>query len=181
MYGGKSCGFLTPQLIIAEPLGIIYKMTLLPIQFWTKFNQSDFRGLDTPEVLDLVQKYLEEKGFNYISRKENKLIFHKADGWTSFNTKSFLVSGVVKVRKDGQTLRVINGNWMVLIIALPFITFLMLSESNFSTLDESDLTIIWNAFLWIFIGNLIIRIIAHLSFKGKIEELIRKNYAQQNL
>lgn len=154
-------------------------MILLPIQYWTKFKKCKFEKLNSQEILDIVQEYLEEKGFKYIKRKENTITFHKADGWASFDFKSFLMSGIIKVKEEKESMTVTNGNWMVLLIGLPFLFLLLLSKTRFSTLDENDLNILWAFFLWIFIGNLIARIIAHYSFRLRIEQLIRKNYAQQ--
>jgi len=156
-------------------------MTLLPIQFWTKFKKKEFGELNSSESLDLIQNYLNEEGFNYIKRKKNKIIFHKFDGWTSFNTKSFLASGVIKTRMKNGSLTVINGNWMVFLIAIPFLLLILVADSKFSTLDESDIEIIWGVFAMLFGGNLIIRIIAHLNFNGKIKKIIKKNYTQHRV
>ncbi|QCX38172.1 hypothetical protein FF125_06910 [Aureibaculum algae] len=156
-------------------------MTFLPIQFWTKFKKADFGELDSSEILNLIQDYLDETGFNYVKRKENKIAFHKADGWSSFNVKSFLHSGVVKIKSNNGDLTIINGNWMVFLIAIPFIIGILAADSKFSTLDTNDVDMIWYAFYWIFGGNLFIRIIAHFAFKSAIEELVRKNYTQHNL
>lgn len=153
-------------------------MVLLPIQFWTKLKRKEFERLNSDLILDTVQEYLEEKGYNYINRKKNKITFHKANGWTSFNTKSFLVSGIVKVKDEEKSLIVTNGNWMVFLIAIPFLLFYFLSKTSYSTLDEFDLTFLKNAFLWIFGVNLLIRVIAHLNFKAHLEKLIRNNYAE---
>ncbi len=156
-------------------------MTLLPIQFWTKFKKKEFGELNPNESLDLIQNYLNEEGFNYIKRKKNKIIFHKSDGWTSFNTKSFLVSGVIKTRVKNGNLTVINGNWMVFLIAVPFLLLILVADSELSTLDESDIKIIWGAFAVFFGGNLIIRIIAHLNFNETIKNLIKKNNTQHRV
>lgn len=153
-------------------------MVLLSIQFWTKLKRKEFERLNSDLILDTVQEYLEEKGYNYINRKKNKITFHKANGWTSFNTKSFIVSGIVKVKDEEESLIVTNGNWMVFLIAIPFLLFCFLSKTSYSTLDEFDLTFLKNAFLWIFGINLLIRVIAHLNFKAHLEKLIINNYAE---
>ena len=73
-------------------------MTLLPIQFWNSYNKDDFENLNSKSLLDFVENYLEEKGFNYIKRTENKIIFHSIfDGWGGFDIRTTLVSGVVKI------------------------------------------------------------------------------------
>ena len=75
-------------------------MTLLPIQFRTKIDTDKNTDLNRSDILDTIQNYFEEEGYNYISRKKNKVIFHKANLWQSFNFKSFLVSGTVKVTEN---------------------------------------------------------------------------------
>ena len=156
-------------------------MRFLPIQFWTYFKNEEYGELNSFEVLDLIQGYLNQKGFNYIKRKNKVIVFHKADGLSLFDTKSFLFSGVVKAIEKNGNLTIINGNWMVFLIALPFILGILIADSNFSTLDKNDLGIIWGAFFLLFGGNLIIRIIAHFNFKLTIKELIKKNYTQHRL
>ena len=153
-------------------------MTLLPIQFWNTYNKDDFENLSSKSVLDVIENYLEEKGFNYIKRTENKIIFHSIfDGWGGFDIRTTLVSGVVKINENGKKIKIINGNWLSLIIALPFLIFILLAKSRFSTLDENDLDLVWNAFAVIYIGNLIIRIVSHILFKERINNLVKKNYA----
>ena len=155
-------------------------MTFLPIQFRTKIKFSKSDKLDKTDILYVIERYLIEEKFNYIVRKKNKIIFHKSDGWTSFNAKSFLVSGIVKVTEKDDGFEVINGNWMVFLIAIPFLLIIFLAGSDFSTIDENDLRIVKYFFAVLFGGNLIIRFFAHLTFKIKIKELI-KNYAQHRL
>ena len=88
-----------------------------------------------------------------------------------------MVSGVVKINENEKKIKIINGNWLSLIIALPFLIFILLAKSRFSTLDENDLDLVWNAFAVIYIGNLIIRIVSHILFKDRINNLVKKNYA----
>ncbi len=149
-------------------------MTFLPIQFYTKLKVDETNGINPSEVLDLIQSYLKKKRFNYIERKETKIVFHAADTWTSFDLKSFLVSGIVEVKKKEGFLIITNGNWMVFLIAVPFIPILLFADSDFSTLDDSEVKMIWWAFYWLFGGNLFARIIAHLSFKSTLKKLINK-------
>ncbi|MFT4697427.1 MAG: hypothetical protein ACI9SJ_000550 [Flavobacteriaceae bacterium] len=149
-------------------------MTLLPIQFRTKLKKEEFGELSSSESLDIIQNYLNEKSFNYIKRKKNKIIFHKLNGFSLLNTKSFLVSGVIKTKVKNKELIIINGNWMVLLYSLPFLFFILIAESKFSTLEKSNLEIIWAAFIILFGGNLIIRIIAHLDFSITIKRIIKK-------
>ena len=156
-------------------------MTFLPIQFWTKFKKEEFGELDSSEILDLIQNYLNEQGYNFIKRKKNKLAFHKLNGWTSLNLKSILVSGVIKAKKKDGNLIVTNGNWMIILVAVPFLFFLLMADSKFSTIDSNDLDILWSAFYWLFGGNLILRIFAHASLCGIIETLIKENYTQQSV
>jgi hypothetical protein len=148
---------------------------MLPIQFKTRFRKEELKDLTSTEILDVIQNWLEEKGFRYINRKENKIVFHKADGWHSINARSFLVSGVIKIKDKKEELVIINGNWMVFLIALPFLLFILIADSRYSTFDKGDVSIIWVFFFVIFGGNLVTRIIAHWGLKSEINKMI-KNY-----
>lgn len=148
-------------------------MTFLPLQFRTKIKISEYEKLTKSEILDEIENYLVGENYNYVVRKKNKIIFHKADGFTSFNSKSFLVSGIVKVIDKQNGFEIINGNWLVFLIAIPFIIILLMVDSEFSTIEESDVKIIKFFFAFLFGGNLIVRFFAHLSFKSKIKELIK--------
>ena len=154
-------------------------MTFLPIQFWTKFKKEEFGELDSSEILDLIQNYLNEQGFNFIERRKNKIVFHKLNGWSTFNFKSILVSGVITTKKKDGNLTVINGNWMILLLAMPFLFFIAVADSKFSTLDSIDLDLVWGAFYWVFGGNLVLRFFAHATFCETIETIIKENYTQQ--
>jgi hypothetical protein len=147
---------------------------MLPIQFKTRFRKEELKDLTSSEILDVIQNWLEEKGFRYINRKENKIVFHKADGWHSVNARSFLVSGVIKIKVKKEELIIINGNWMVFLIALPFLLFILIADSRYSTFDKGDVSIIWVFFIVIFGGNLVIRIIAHWGLKSAIKEMVKK-------
>ena len=148
---------------------------MLPIQFKTRFRKEELKDLTSSEILDVIQNWLEEQGFRYINRKENKIVFHKADGWHSINARSFLVSGVIKIKVKKEELIIINGNWMVFLIALPFLLFILIADSKYSTFDKGDISIIWVFFIVIFGGNLVTRIIAHWGLKSAIKKMIR-NY-----
>jgi hypothetical protein len=148
-------------------------MTLLPIQFRTKIKFSQYEKLNKSDILDKIENYLEEENFKYVIKKENKIVFHAADIWTFFNVKSFLVSGIIKLEEKEDGFLIINGNWMVFLISIPLIMILLLSGSDFSTLDENDIKIVKYIFALLFGGNLMIRIIAHLIFKYKIRDLIK--------
>ena len=156
-------------------------MTFLPIQFWTKLTKEEFRELKSSEILDLIENYLEKENFRYIKRKKDKIVFHKANGWTSSVFKDYLVSGVVRVKETEKEITINNGNWMVFLIVLPFLIFLLLTYSKFSTLDENDIMII-KYFLIIGCGGIIIiRFFAHLKLKRTIINLIKKNFIQQHV
>ena len=148
---------------------------MLPIQFKTRFRKEELKDLKSTDILDVIQKWLEEKEFRYINRKEDKIVFHEADGWHSFNARSFLVSGVIKIKVKNEELIIINGNWMVFLIAIPFLLFILLADSRYSTFDKGDVDIIWVFFIVIFGGNLLTRIIAHWGLKSAIKKMI-KNY-----
>lgn len=150
-------------------------MTLLPIQFQTKFKKSEIGEISPSEILDLVKGYLENEDFGYISKQESRLVFHAAHSACNFNLGVVLVSGVVRVKVEDDSIIVTNGNWMVLLIAVPFIIFLLASKTEFSALSTLDVDMIWGALLFFFGLNLGIRFLAHLSFKWTIQNLIR-NY-----
>ena len=147
---------------------------ILPIIFWTKIKRENLGELTSDDILDLVDKYLTENRFNYINRKQNKIIFHKADGFTFMRMKDFLVSGEIRIKEEKDNFKIINGNWMVFLIAIPFLIFIYLANSKFSTLDENDIQMIWTFFLMLFIPNLLIRVVAHFRLKGTIENMIEK-------
>ncbi|MFK5981528.1 MAG: hypothetical protein QM499_01340 [Flavobacteriaceae bacterium] len=147
---------------------------ILPIIFWTKIKKEKLGKLNTEDILDLLDEYLSEKGFNYINRKQNKIIFHKADGFTFMRMKDFLVSGEIRIKEKKDSLTITNGNWMIFLIAIPFLILYFLSKSEFSTFDKNDIQMIWIIFLILFIPNLIIRIVAHFELKGAIEKMIEK-------
>ncbi|AFU67255.1 hypothetical protein P700755_000201 [Psychroflexus torquis ATCC 700755] len=147
-------------------------MTFLPIQFRTRIKSN---LLKEEEILDIIEEYLNDERFFYIKRKSDKIIFHKADGWTSWKFKSFLVSGVVKIKKTNGVIEIINGNWMVFLISLPFLILILLGKSEYSTFDETDFMILNYFFIVGFGGNLITRIFAHLSFRNKIKTMMENN------
>ena len=148
-------------------------MTLLPIRFQTTIKSSTF---NKAEILDLIEEYLKNEDYNYIVRKSNRIIFHKANGWwNGWDNKTYLVSGMVIIKEKNSHLQITNGNWMVFLIALPFILFWIMGKSQYSTYDEKDISIGFNFFLVLFVGNLILRIKAHFAFRNKIREMI--NYA----
>ena len=149
-------------------------MMILPIIFWTKIKKEKLGKLNTENILDLIDEHLSENGFNYINRKQNKIIFHKADGISFMRMKDFLVSGEIRIKEKKDSLIIINGNWMVFLIAIPFLIFIYLAKSEFSTLDQKDIQMIWTVFLIIFIPNLLIRIVAHFGLKSTIKRMIEK-------
>ena len=148
---------------------------MLPIQFRTSIKKEELKDLSSEDILDVIQDWLEEKGFRYINRKKDKIIFHAADGWISWNARSFLVSGIVKIKEEKRELIIINGNWLVFIIALPFLLFILLADSRYSTFDQGDVDLLWMFFSVLFGGNLVTRILAHWGLKSAIKKMI-KNY-----
>ena len=148
-------------------------MTFLPIQFRTKIKFSKYEKLNKSDILDKIENYLQEENFKYIVKNKSKIVFHAINIWTFFNVKSFLVSGIVKLEEKEDGILIINGNWMVFLILVPFILILLISDSDFSTLDVNDIQIVKYFFAVLFGGNLIIRFFAHWTFKLKIKELIK--------
>ena len=153
---------------------------MLPIQFKTSFTKEELGKLTSSEILDVIQNWLEEKGFRHVIRKNNKIIFHKADGWHSLYARSFLVSGIVKIKEKNGKLIVINGIWMVFLFVIPFLIVILLAKSRYSTMDEGDIGILWIAFTAVFGGNFITRVIAHWAFKSAIQGMI-KNYIESDI
>jgi hypothetical protein len=84
------------------------------------------------------QKQSREKNYYYIKRKKDRVIFYKANGWSSLNFKSFLVSGIVIVKKEKNKLIITNGNWLVFSIAVPFLIIYSLGKTSKSSFDEFD-------------------------------------------
>ena len=62
-------------------------MTFLPIQFRSKLEILD-NEINVTDALDIVEDYFRENNYNYIKRKKDRVIFHKANGWSSLNFKS---------------------------------------------------------------------------------------------
>ena len=148
-------------------------MTLLPIQFRTNIDTDKNTNLNKSDILDIIQNYFEEEGYNYISRKKNKVIFHKANLWQSLNFKSFLVSGTVKVIEKEDSYVIINGNWTSFLILIPFILIYLIMNSSVSAIQNSDIKVIEHAFKVLFFGNVIIRFLAHYKLRSKIREMLK--------
>jgi hypothetical protein len=150
----------------------------LPIQFNTKIKKEEFGDLCSSKILDLIENYLVEENFSYITRKDNKIFFHVLHIYLWFDVKSFLVSGTVRVKNKNGNLTITNGNWMVFLIAVPFVILFLIANTKFSTFGKTDFEMIWWFMITIFGGNLIFRFFAHLNFKETIKKLIIKNKAQ---
>lgn len=150
-------------------------MNFLPIRFRTKLRFKEGGKLSVSDALDIIERYLQEEKFNYINRKSNRLVFHKADIWNSWNVKSYLVSGIVIVKQKNNELEITNGNWMVFLISIPFILLLILSETKYSTFDSKDQNILLLSFVVLFSLNLLTRIFMHRKFKRKIRQLLSES------
>jgi len=46
--------------------------------------------INVTDALDITEDYFRENNYNYIKRKKDRVIFHKANGWSSLNFNSFL-------------------------------------------------------------------------------------------
>ena len=147
-------------------------MQFLPIQYSSSFEKSEFPELRSTEIMDCLQEYLKNRGFNYIKREGNKINFHQNSLWRDKN--SFLMSGTILLVENEKTIKVINGNWMVVLISIPFIFLFVASKTQYSTFDESDMEILWIFFLVLFIGNVISRVVAHLILRNRIRALVNK-------
>lgn len=154
-------------------------MPYLPIKFQIKLNKKEFKGLNHSNILDLIQNYLEERKYNYIIRKEKKITFFHANTFLLiWKYNSFLLGGTIKVKEKKGKIIIENGFWMLFILAIPFIFLIILSYTEYSTLDETDINIILMFFIEVFGVNLIIQILEHLNFKRVIKILIKENYHQ---
>ena len=153
---------------------------LLPIIFRTSFKKIEIQNISTDEILTLIEQYLNYHRFNYIKRKKDRIIFHKATAFSFMNTRDFLVSGIVKINDKGDKLIITNGNWMVFLLVIPFLVILILIESRFSTIDSKDVQIFWYFFGIIFLMNYIIRFFSHIGFKSRIKELIKTHMNNYN-
>lgn len=145
-------------------------MELLPVQFSEKYSRAEYGELQSSQVLDLIQNYLNEQGFPYIKRKKDEISFHVI--YTkSFRFKGILFSGVVKASKVNGDLVVMNGNWMVLlsilIIPLIFIIINLISGTE-------SYEIPWFLVITAVIGNFIIRLIGHFIFRQRIRNLVKQ-------
>ena len=153
---------------------LISKMTFLPIQFKTKFPKDKFGELNSKEILDEIERWLIEERFNYVERKQHRILFHAMSGWVGLNIRSSLVSGIVKIKHQNEDLIITNGNWMIFLVTVPFLIVLALASSRYSSFDKADIEIVWIAFSWLFGMNLVTRIYAHWSFKKRIKQMVEE-------
>ena len=149
-------------------------MTFLPIQFTTKFPKHKLGKLNSKVILDEIERWLIVERFNYVERKENKIVFHKGSLWSGLNIRSFLVSGVIKVEYKNEDVLVTNGNWMIFLIAIPFLVVIASASSRYSSFEKKEIEIIWIAFLWLFGVNFFVRLYAHWSFNKRIKRMIEE-------
>lgn len=151
-------------------------MNFLPIRFKTILKLKEGSKLNNvSDALNVIEDYLQEEKFNYIKRESDTLIFHKANIWSSLNVKSHLVSGVVIVKQKNNELEITNGNWMVLLVSVPFMILLLLSKTKYSTFDLRDQNILLLFFAVLFIANVLSRFFAHRKFKRKIRQLLSES------
>jgi len=154
-------------------------LTFLPIQFRSKLEILD-NEINVTDALDIVEDYFRENNYNYIKRKKDRVIFHKANGWSSLNFKSFLVSGIVKIRKEQNQLIITNGNWLVFSIVVPFLIIYLLGNISKLSFDEFDFQMLFFSFAWLFGVNLLARIFAHWKLKSILKKKIN-SFVQQEL
>jgi len=149
-------------------------MTFLPIRFRTKISKTKSQAIGTSEILDMIEKYLNERRYNYIIRKQNRILFHHANLLLlQWKYKSWLIGGTVRVIERKDSIIIENGFWFMFFFPIPFILLLLLVNSKFSTLDDSDTGIIW-FFLFIVLINLILQIKEHWVFRNRIKAIIEK-------
>lgn len=154
-------------------------MTFLPIKFQTKFKVAEYKDLNRDEILRLTKDYLYNDGFEWVKQKKDTLVFYRLGGFTSFFNNFSMGSGEVRVLEDSEYITVVNGNWTVFLIAIPFIVLLIIGYLPISTFDADDTDLIWTAFLFLFGGNVLIRTRGHYSFKEKLKDLINENFMKQ--
>lgn len=154
-------------------------MTFLPIQFRSKLEILD-NEINVTDALDITEDYFRENNYNYIKRKKDRVIFYKANGWSSLNFNSFLVSGIVKIRKEQNQLIITNGNWLVFSIVVPFLIIYLLGNISKLSFDEFDFQMLFFSFAWLFGVNLLARIFAHWKLKSILKKKIN-SFVQQEL
>ena len=147
------------------------------IRFNSKYFYDDSSDITSTDILDVVETYLKESGFQLIKRKHNKLFFHLGffSGLNPFHIRGFLVSGTVIVEKEKGYFLISNGNWMVITISLPFLilyalTFTSAGAHLFNTYGDKH--IFYLAFIWIVGANIVGRFLAHWKFKFIIKKAI---------
>ncbi len=156
-------------------------MTFLPIRFRTKINKTKSQEIGTSEILDIIEKYLDDRRYNYIIRKKNRILFHHANLLLlQWKYKSWLIGGTVRVIEKKDSIIIENGFWFMFFLLIPFVLLLLLSNSKFSTLDNSDTEIIW-FFLFVVFLSLLIQIRAHWVFRNRIKAEIERTIPNNEL
>lgn len=74
---------------------------------------------------------------------------------------------MVKIKDKTGGFEIVNGNWMVILVALAFIIGLLVPAPSFSSFDKTEIERAKTCFVFGFGGNLMIRFFAYL--RGKIE------------
>ena len=46
----------------------------------------------------------------------------------------------MKIKNKNGGIVVVNGNWMVLLIVVPFLIIILFAKSRYSTIDEADVS-----------------------------------------
>lgn len=147
-------------------------MWIIPIIYKLKYDVEKF---DQHELLDLIESYLNELKFGYINRKNNSIIYHKGGIFHSLNFRDLLGSGSIRITiKENKTIITLKHSLVFLILFFLTILYLLFT-SRFSTFDNGDKEIFTIAFIWLFGGNYLIKLISHYRLKTKLDELITEN------
>ena len=94
----------------------------------------------------------------------------------SWNFSDLIGSGSIKLKTKNNKIVITLKHHFVFLILFFFTILYLLMTSRYSTFDNGDKEIITIAFIWLFGGNYIIKLIAHYRLKRKINELVNWNY-----
>lgn len=142
-----------------------------PIQFQSKFKKSDLE-IESKEVVNLIKEFLDYNGYGYVKRNGNKIFFHRLGNF-NFSWYDFILSGTIIVKENSKEIIVINWNWFVLLIPIPFLTILLLAHSNKSSFDGYEIEFLEFTTIYFFIGYLIISLLGQLKLKREIKRLVK--------
>ena len=149
---------------------------IFPIaKFRFKIKRSEKSELNSKIILNLIEDYLEDRDYNYIVKRANSIWFHHANiGLLFWKYNSLLINGNVRITEKKDEIIVENGSWIGIIFIILFGILLILSQTNISTFDKTDVKVLW--FILTFsIINFIWESLNHRIFSKRIKDLIDIN------